>query len=175
MLSLRKNFSDSQEVKTEMIEAETKIQAMALVHKKLYHSNDLSNISLREYVSDLVHLLVGSYSVQDTIEVNTSIDEINIIIDIAIPIGLIINEMLYNAFKYAFPDNRGRIDIEIRGSAETFSIHIKDNGIGVPPEFDFQHIKTYLLNYRDIKDLDGSKKLLTAPRLENPYALHWKF
>jgi two-component sensor histidine kinase len=114
-------------------EMESRIRAMALVHDKLYKSKNLSQINLKEYIPELVNLLLNGYpNLSGKLEFDIDIDEIFVTIDIAIPCGLVITELLTNSFKYAFPGDRaGLITIRLRKENESFiNLNISDNGVG---------------------------------------------
>jgi two-component sensor histidine kinase len=136
MLNLKGIYSKNPEVKEDFLDAANKIQAMSLVHKKLYQSKNLSNIKLKEYVFDLVEMISKSFS-NYKIDVIQNIDDFTVLIDIAVPIGLILNELLSNIFKHAFPEKKGQVMLKINKVKEKIFIHIEDNGIGVPEDFDF--------------------------------------
>ena len=122
-----------------------RIQTMSLVHEKLYQSEKLSTIKLDEYINDLTQLLVHTFRISsDKVNIVCDLQPIPALIDIAIPCGLIINELVSNAIKYAFPGKRtGTIKIELHPKDDGFiSLRVSDNGIGVPPDFDFRSGKT---------------------------------
>ncbi|WP_260839395.1 PAS domain S-box protein [Methylomonas koyamae] len=115
-----------------------RIKAMALLHEKLYQSKDLAKIDFKDYMRSLVdHLLFGYGTHASKIAVNLRIEDVYLNVDTAIPCGLIINELLSNALKHAFPgDRRGEIDIDFtRGQGELVLV-IADNGIGLPAQLD---------------------------------------
>ena len=115
-----------------------RIQTIALVHQKLYQSQNLSRVDLKEYITDLVSLLVSSYAdVQDKITFTLNLENINVLIDTAVPCGLIINELISNSFKHAFPgDRKGNICVQLKKLEEdTIELVISDNGIGIPDGF----------------------------------------
>jgi PAS domain S-box-containing protein len=122
-------------------ESQNRIASMALVHEKLYQSKDLGKIDFYDYINDLVANLFQSY-VENSgkITLNMNIENIQIDIDYAIPCGLIINELITNSLKYAFPEGRkGEIKILFRKTDEDlFELMIGDNGIGLPPDLDFR-------------------------------------
>jgi two-component sensor histidine kinase len=125
-------------------ESQSRIKSMALIHEKLYQTGDLTRINLSEYVNELVSDLFRSYSV-NTYLVNYKIKSNRILLDInaAIPCGLIINELVTNSIKHAFPDNaQGEIFIEIKCVDDDFIIKVQDNGIGFPKELDLNNINT---------------------------------
>jgi PAS domain S-box-containing protein len=115
-----------------------RIQTIALVHQKLYQSQNLSRVDLKEYITDLVNLLVSSYAdIQDKITFTLNLENINVLIDTAVPCGLIINELISNSFKHAFPgDRKGNICVQLKKLEEdTIELVISDNGIGIPVGF----------------------------------------
>ncbi len=122
-------------------ESRDRIRTMALVHEKLYQSNDLAHIDLRGYIRTLATDLMHSYSIStNQIECDIDIDDIALAIDMAIPCGLIINELLSNALKYAFPDNRpGRITLELRQTQPgNYLLRVADNGAGLPEGMNYE-------------------------------------
>jgi len=122
-------------------ESQNRIASMALVHEKLYQSKDLARIDLYDYINDLVANLFQSYMDNSSkITLNMNIENIQLDIDLAIPCGLIINELVTNSLKYAFPEGRtGEIIIAFRKIEENmFELAIGDNGIGLPPDLDFR-------------------------------------
>jgi len=142
MLRLQSAQSKNDEVKNVLLEAGNKIMSMALVHQKLYQAKNLSFIYLNEYLTELTGLISKSYSIRDeNFNFNIQIDEIRISIDAAIPLGLVVSELLSNSFKYAFPDKRqALISINAKLSDESIiSMIFSDNGVGVPEGFDFRN------------------------------------
>ncbi|MEI7484111.1 MAG: histidine kinase dimerization/phosphoacceptor domain -containing protein, partial [Ignavibacteriota bacterium] len=115
-------------------ESQNRIRSMALIHEKLYQSKKFSELDISSYVGSLIEYLKRVFLVNTTvIKVNLKTEEIYINIDLAIACGLIINELVSNSFKYAFPDNgKGVIFVEIRKQdKDTLFLSVKDNGIGI--------------------------------------------
>ena len=122
-----------------------RIKAMSLVHHMLYCSKDLSKISIRSYISELSALLLSSYGfTQERISLNMDIEDIFFLLDTAVPFGLILNELISNSLKYAFPEIRkGIITISLKKNKSDKNIlYYSDNGIGVPEGFDFRNRNT---------------------------------
>ncbi|MBP7736499.1 MAG: PAS domain S-box protein [Spirochaetes bacterium] len=141
MLSLQLEYVKTGKIEEIFNEMENRIQSMSLVHKKLYQSQNLSSIDMGEYVIDLVDMLIKSYGIpHDRIGLNFDISGVNVLIDTAVPCGLIINELISNALKYAFPDGRkGEITIRLHRIEDGgIELTVADNGAGVPPGFDFR-------------------------------------
>jgi two-component sensor histidine kinase len=139
MLSMQSRHSDNEFVKSTFKEIKNKIQAMSLVHQKLYKAKDLSNINLKDYIEDLANLIMQSYGVlSEKITMKFDLQDVKISIDSAVPLGLIINELVSNIFKHAFPNRQeGEIFIRLfKEEDETINLELIDNGIGFPQNFD---------------------------------------
>ncbi len=116
-----------------------RIQSMALVHQKLYQARDLSRINLKEYVSDLVDLATSTYAtLPGQVRIEKDLDDVFVLIDTAIPCGLMLNELISNTLKYAFPGGRrGAIRICLRQTSEhRVELDFVDDGVGLPAGFD---------------------------------------
>jgi two-component sensor histidine kinase len=111
---------------------------MALIHEKLYQSRDLSRIDFGAYISDLVHYLFGAYRMRDgRVTLSLDVQDCAMTIETAIPCGLIINELVSNALKHAFPDGRkGEVQISFGRMNGQYTLAVCDNGIGIPADLD---------------------------------------
>lgn len=125
-------------------ETRSRINAMALIHEMLYNSNSISEIDLKAYIKGLVSGLMGMYNISPRrINVQVKTERIYLGIDHAIPCGLVINELISNAFKYAFPDRTGEIRIEFfLTPADDIGLIVYDNGVGIPADVDIHNSKT---------------------------------
>ncbi len=125
------------------LESQNRVHSMALIHEKLYQSENMSEINFREYLEDLSHELLNTYhgKIKTVTIVNDCVD-VKLTIDYAIPCALIINELVSNSLKYAFPgDMRGEIRITLTGG-DHFGLTVSDNGIGLPVGFDYKSTGT---------------------------------
>jgi len=153
-------------------ETQSRIKSMALVHEQLYQSKDLSNVNLKDYIRDLANALLTNYQLRrDSIVLKLDIDSIAVSIDAAIPSGLIVNELMSNSLKYAFPDDRqGEIRIILHKTEKgEIELYFSDNGIGFPKDFDFNNPKSLglkLVKNLTEKQLKGSVELRTNQRTE---------
>lgn len=139
MLSLQSDFVTDRQVLDVFKDMENRIRSMALVHQRLYQSRNLSSIDLAEYLNELIGLLLQSYNAHpDLIKITLNAEPVTVLIDTAIPCGLIINELVSNSLKYAFPGNQvGEIIISLTRPAENdILLAVTDNGVGVAPDFD---------------------------------------
>jgi len=115
-----------------------RIKSMALIHDKLYRSEDLSSISFPGYAGDLVSDLVNTYAVGRGIRLDLDIDPVSFNIDTAIPLGLIINELVSNSLKHAFSGrDGGTITISLHGEDVHMILTVSDTGVGFPEGLDF--------------------------------------
>lgn len=133
-----KNVSDTAYLSM-LKESQNRIRSMALVHEQLYQTKDLANINIANYVTSLVASLRRSYIQQsDTVQIQTSVEGITMGLESAIPCGLIINELVSNALKYAFPNHRtGLIRIVMaKGDEGNILLEVCDNGVGLPDSID---------------------------------------
>jgi len=117
----------------------SRIHAMSLVYEKLYRSNSLSRINVREYIEELLPLIEAyGGAPEGKVSVELDLEDIDFVIDSAVPLGLVVNEIVGNAYKHAFPgDRKGLVRIALRRrDAETILLEIDDDGVGLPPGFD---------------------------------------
>lgn len=146
MLRLRSSYLNDERASHVFKEIEDRIQSMALVHQKLYQSQNLSAVNLKEYVRDLAALLLGSYKHSaDRISLALEmVDDVFAVVDVAIPCGLILSELISNALQHAFPgDREGEIRIQLRKTdAGEIVLQVADDGVGVPRDFDFRRTDT---------------------------------
>jgi two-component sensor histidine kinase len=126
-------------------DSQARVRSMALIHEKLYQSKSLAKINFGEYVQSLAKDLFRSYqrSLGD-IKLNIQVDEVPLDLDYAVPCGLILNELMTNALKYAFPNGRnGTIQVELRaGPDHNLSLRVADDGVGLPPGLDLLNRKS---------------------------------
>jgi PAS domain S-box-containing protein len=147
-------------------ESQSRVKSMSMIHERLYQSKTLSSINFAEYINSLSLDLLRTYaSNPNKIELNINAEKIKINIDTAIPCGLILTELVSNAFKYAFPDERnGEININFYKKGDVLTLKISDNGVGIPKSLDYTTSKTLglLLVNSLIKQIDGEIDLDTS-------------
>jgi two-component sensor histidine kinase/HAMP domain-containing protein len=146
LLRLQSGKIDDVKAKEVFIESENRVKAMSMIHERLYHSHDLSSINFSEYIRKLAIQLFQNYKF-DSSKVKLSIDvpDVTIDIDTMISCGFIVNELISNAFKYAFPENReGELTVKLQKVSEhEYILIIKDNGVGFPEELDFRNTDSF--------------------------------
>lgn len=145
MLNLRSNSLDNEVVYEAFNDMIGRIKSMALVHEKLYKSDNLSVIRLDEYIEELLSLLVSADTIfNSNIKVLKDLNPVSVDIDRAIPFGLILNELISNTYKHAFKNlDSGEIRISLN-QLENQSVEfvVEDNGRGLPPSFDVRNSDT---------------------------------
>jgi len=146
-------------------ESQNRVKSMALIHEKLYQSQDLASINFKEYLNTLIIGLFRSYQSHSShVELKLDVEDITLGIDSAIPCGLIINELVSNSLKYAFPNGReGVISVALRSlNKKDVELAVSDNGIGMPEDLDFRNTKSLGLHLVTIlaeDQLEGEIKL----------------
>lgn len=118
-----------------LVVSQSRLKSMAMIHEKLYQSPDLTHINIKDYIGSFVSNLFYLYGVKKgVIEAQITVDNIEMGIDTAIPLGLIINELVTNSLKHAFPEVKdgGKIQISLKKEGELFTLKINDNGVGIP-------------------------------------------
>ncbi len=166
LLSLQQRQSKDATTQQALQEGRDRVKAMALIHQNLYQDKNLVGVPLKPYIETLVNNLVFNYKVEDkNIQVITDIDDIKLDVDTIIPFGLIINELISNALKYAFTEkDSGEITIDLKLKDELLILIVADNGVGLPDNFSIENASS--LGYRLIKSF--SQKLKATLTIENP-------
>lgn len=145
ILNLQSSYVKEQSTLNILKESQNRIKSMAFIHESLYQTTDFSQINFSEYVITLSQNLVHSYGVFDNfVKLDLQVKDISLNLDQSIPCGLLINELVSNALKYAFPEReKGTITIELYEKNEEVFLKVSDNGIGLPKN----------INYRDTESL----------------------
>jgi PAS domain S-box-containing protein len=147
-------------------DSQSRVRSMALVHEKLYQSPDLASIDVAEYVYSVAAYLRQVYSTQGReITLDVQVDAVSLDLDTAIPCGLIINELVSNALKHAFPPEEtggGKVRIALRSPGDgQLSLMVSDDGVGMPPDMDFETPQTLGLQLVDLltQQIEGTLDL----------------
>jgi two-component sensor histidine kinase len=163
LLNLQSRYITDEKTLSAFRESQNRIRAMALVHEKLYRSTDLATIDLDNYIRFLANNLLQFYGIKGKgITLTMDIHDISLAIDTAIPFGLMINELISNSLKYAFPNGRkGEISIAIHRQDHTLTILFRDDGVGIPEDLDWRNAKSMGLQLVTalVDQLDGTIEL----------------
>jgi PAS domain S-box-containing protein len=164
MLALQSRFISNDHDRQMFDEARARIKTMAIIHEKLYQSGDMSKIKTSDYLGDILNEITTSYAINNgRITVRTDIQDITLSIDSAIPFGLILNELVSNAMKHAFPELRqGEIKVDIALSiTNDIRLSVADNGVGLPDDLASRKSASLGLNIVDalVRQVRGELKL----------------
>lgn len=126
-------------------EGKNRVQSMALIHQNLYSEGNIKGIKLKEYVGNLLQTLCDSYNItNDKVKINVAIDDLNLDVDTMIPLGLVLNELVSNSFKYAFKEKQnGELNITLEEKADQLHLIVSDNGNGFPAGLDIKTGKSF--------------------------------
>jgi PAS domain S-box-containing protein len=166
LLNLQRSYIQDAEADNILQESQGRVKSMALVHEKLYQTDDLSKINVAEYIRSLSMNLFHSYTVKPGIKLTLDVGEVYFNIDTAVPLGLIINELVSNSLKYAFCDREnGEISISLKETDDSGIYHLKvrDDGVGFPSDLDFNNTPSLGLKLVNtlVNQLDGEIELVT--------------
>lgn len=163
LLNLQKIYYSHHSISDIIKASQIRIKSMAMIHEKLYQSHQLSRIDFEDYIKSLISEISATYSVnQNKIEIEMEVRDIFLDIDLAIPCGLIINELVSNSLKHAFKDKeKGKINIFMDKKGNEYCLSIKDNGVGLPRDFDFENLNTLGMDLVKslIKQIDGELEI----------------
>ncbi len=132
LIALQSAQLEDSVTKDAMIASQNRVQSMGIIHQKLYQGENLGSIDMKDYFINLGDGILDTFDAEDKVNIECAMDQLELDVDTAIPIGLIVNELLTNALKYAFPNDRnGNIKISMsRASSEILTLKVVDNGIG---------------------------------------------
>jgi PAS domain S-box-containing protein len=168
LLSLQSEYIRDPEMLKIFSESQARVKSMALIHEKLYKSSNLAEIDFGEYVKDLAIQLFRSYGArQKGIALETELEPLSLVLDRAIPCGIIVNELVSNALKYAFPSGqRGTVYVKLYGVDDhAMELVVGDTGIGIAEGMDVATSETLGLKLVTMlsKQLEGSLTLVRNP------------
>jgi two-component sensor histidine kinase len=140
LMSLQADRATNAEAQAVLTASQSQIRSMALIHEKLYSSGTLSEIEFADYVGSLIKELLQMYHVApDAVTITTDIEDVRFGVDIAMPCALILNELVSNCLKYAFPDGGvGEVIVGMQYADGTYTLTVADNGVGFPADVDFR-------------------------------------
>jgi len=148
-------------------DSQNRVHAMALIHQKLYQSEKLAVVNMAAYVQETTEYLLESFDCQGAVHIVLAVAPIALEMNLATPLGLILNEALTNALKYAFPSRRlGQVSVALTETGpQQFRLLIEDNGVGFPPDFDPEDDHTMGLTImRGLSgQIDGTLRITQTP------------
>jgi two-component sensor histidine kinase/sensor domain CHASE-containing protein len=140
LLDLQARHAGDERTAALLRESQDRLRSMSLIHEKLYRAGKATGVSIAEYINDLaVHLRRSFSASTELIEMDVQADDISLDMDIAVPCGLIVTELISNSLKYAFPEGRkGRIRVGLGIDGSTVVLRVWDDGVGLPEGLDFK-------------------------------------
>ncbi|OFX69102.1 MAG: hypothetical protein A2X12_05105 [Bacteroidetes bacterium GWE2_29_8] len=180
LFSLQLHYISEPKAKLLMLESQSRVKSMSLVHELLYKSESLSKINYKEYLNNLIINLIYTYNIDNSlIKVTIDADDVFFNPDIAINCGLIITELVSNSFKYAFkPKEKGMVFIKLKNEENSIVITVKDNGKGLPQNININNsmslglrlvksITEQMSGILDLKNDNGASFSIKLKKLEN--------
>jgi two-component sensor histidine kinase len=167
LLNLQSRYIKDDEARGIFKESQTRAKSMALIHERLYRSMDLKSIDFADYIRSLARDLFDTYSTQRSrIQLQMDVEDVMVDVNNAVPLGLIINELVTNSLKYAFPDDRdGIISINFHKKCDEYLLEVSDDGVGIPPRFDLENCESLgmLLVTSLTSQIQGELEMKTSP------------
>jgi len=163
ILSLQSTYVKDEETVNILRESQSRIRAMAAIHERLYRTKNFSDIKFSSYVKNLAENIIETYELSNkTVELSCKLDEVFLTLDLAIPCGLIINELISNSLKYAFKNKeRGKISVILINEKRKITLKLADDGIGFPKEVDYKKTESLGLQLVStlVEQIEGTIKL----------------
>jgi len=136
LLNLQTKNINDESIISAIADGQSRVKAMALIHQKLYQGGNISNIDFKDYTLQLLNQISGLYPELKDIKRKVIATNIKLDIDTAVPVGLILSELITNAFKYSFLNKKGAITITLLKEDRNYILTVHDNGPGLPKDFD---------------------------------------
>ncbi|MEW6011148.1 MAG: hypothetical protein CIT03_07555 [Methanobacterium sp.] len=137
LLSLQTDYIENKTDLAIFKDSQCRAKSMALIHEKLYQSGLLKSLNIRDYILALVSELIDTHAVEGKIiTLDMDVDDILMDVDTAIPLGLILNEIITNSLKHAFVEKEGEIKVHLKSSNEEIQLEVEDNGVGIRKDID---------------------------------------
>ena len=161
LLNLQAGYIEGEGTREIFRDSQNRVRSMALVHEKLYRSADLARVDLAEYIKNLATFLFGSYQASaGRIGLEIEAADVYLGIDAAVPCGLMLNELISNTLKHAFPHGRSglvRVELQRDEAAQEVTLIVADDGVGLPPDFDIFQTDSLGMQLVDtlVEQLDG--------------------
>jgi PAS domain S-box-containing protein len=163
LLNLQKHHVKDKEAADVLLESQNRVRSMAMIHEKLYKTQNFSQINFTDYIKNLIDDIFHSYNVDPTqIQREIILDEVMMGLETAIPCGLIISELATNTIKYAFPNHmKGKFRIKLYSVDDLYHLIVADDGVGIPSHINFDGTETLglLLVNTLVRQLDGTVEL----------------
>ncbi len=161
MLGLQSRKLDD-EAKVAVEEGKERIRAMSLIHQKLYQDDQVSTLDIKDYITNLVNELSQAYGYSEKAKIDLDISDLRLNVDTSLPIGLIVNELVTNAFKYAYRDiEKPILELKLLVDEDNLLLSVRDNGVGLPEGYSIENARSFGMKLVNIlvAQLKGSLEL----------------
>ncbi len=178
LLHLQSKYIEDEKAMEVMREGRNRVKSMALIHQDLYQNDNLTSVEVAPYLRKLTEGLFQSYNIDpDRIRLRSEVDAPRLDVDTLIPLGLILNELVSNALKHAFPGERpGEVAVTLKSLENALHLVVQDNGVGFAEQqktkfeksFGFEMVKTFALKLKaklEVENLDGTLVRLIIPQV----------
>ncbi|XDD50333.1 MASE1 domain-containing protein [Leptospira sp. WS92.C1] len=178
LLSMQSDYVQDKESLSVFMESQNRLRTMSMIHEELYQSENLGKIQYSIYIEKLLNQLFQVYGKSDSVRLITDLESLDISVNRAIPIGLILNELVSNSLKYAFPQNETTENQELKISLskrdDSLELKIEDNGIGMPSGFDIDEISSLGLKLVNIlvRQLKGKINFSSDSKKGTQFKIH---
>jgi len=138
LLKLQAGRMKDEKVRQAFKESQRRVMAMALVHETLYRSYSMADIELQKHIPALVDSIYRTFRIKQKVNLQVDVEDIKLSINQAVPLSLVINELISNSLKHAFPEGKGEMIIKVRSRGDNeIEVVVRDNGRGMPEEIDY--------------------------------------
>lgn len=176
MLSIQNQYIDDEHLKEIITECRNRISSMSLIHESLYRREDMSNALFSNYIKSLIPQLLETYHIEESkIKLEMELEDVQLSLDDSIPAGLIINEIVSNSLKHAFPDDKnGVIFLKFSAIKEKLQLIITDNGIGIPKDVDKEDAESFGLLLINLLASQLGASIQIDTHKGTKYTLEWE-
>ncbi|MFY0685271.1 MAG: tetratricopeptide repeat protein [Balneola sp.] len=131
LLNIQSRRTEHESAAVALQESKNRVQSMALIHQSLYQKDNITNVKVKEYIEQLLDTLMNSFGVEEKVTLKTDIQNLELEVDLIIPLGLIINELVTNVIKYAFDEEGGDLIVTLNEFKDILRLEVADNGKGI--------------------------------------------
>lgn len=163
LLNLQSTQINDTEVLKMIKDSQSRARSMAVLHEKLYNSSDLKRINFGEYIESITEYLFNTYSTNNHVSLKMDVEYLMLDINTCLPLGLIVNELVSNSLKYAFPKGmNGCVTVRFHKSPENYILEVEDDGVGLPEDMDIEQADSMGMKLVSnfTKQLNGEMELI---------------
>lgn len=162
LLNSQSKYLSNEDAIRAINDSQHRLKSISLIHQKLYQAEEQGLVNIKTYIYEVLDYLRDSFSSGERVRFNLNVEDVELDVGVAIPLGLILNEAVTNVFKYAFPDTRrGLVEVSLVIEDDQLFFAVKDNGVGLPPDFDLKSRRSLGFELIDVlsAQLDGDLRI----------------